>query len=614
MSHQVPSDSQPKMRQGRYLWVALGVTTAVWIPMFAVRVSAHQANVDDFGYALLSRQLLHSPDIVTALLNTGQTAPLVPALAIPGVAAHGVYGAMAVELPILLLLVAGAFVLARNWLNPWAAVVTSLLVGLNGAALSYSVMLNFALATTTAVVWCFASYVNSERFQSWRWSLILGVAFAALLLSRSVAPIYAVPFVGVVVADLIIGWRRHRPSSVLPMVSAVAVVLVVAGPWWLLSGPRAMHYLLNAGYQPSSGYTAHGAELSPSAIVQRSRWELENLGWTQSVFLAVAVLATVWAIFRHRTELRLTRLWMPAVWATLTLLILSSSANPGTAFGLPVLAIVIFLCAVVLSQRVRRWPVALLVAVVALSVGITAEFSSSTDAWWHGPPYRLDVIAAGGAARTDVDRLNAQVARAVGPSTALLAVNDPIVNGFGLDWYALPAARIKLPKSTEKALAGLPYSRYLIMGTPSYVFAPLIQQSAVEAAAIRDGFKPLQKWTMEGGNNVVLWERGLPTSHVVVGPPKTRVLSPKRNSSLSGSTFPVASASGIIGIARVEFDITGGSLKSPLIISAQLTPYGWIGGLQTTDLPNGRYAITSTATDPTGKSSRSPAVVFQIVN
>jgi hypothetical protein len=614
MRHQVPSDSQSDLLQKRHLLVALGVTTAVWIPMFAVRISAHQANVDDFAYAALTRHLLHSADIVTALLHTGQNAPLVPALVLPGVAIDGVYGAMAVELPILLLLVAGTFVLARNWLSPWPAVVTSLLVSLNEAALSYSVMLNFALAATAAVVWCFASYVKSERFQSWPWSLIFGIAFAALLLSRTVAPVYAVPLVVAVLADLIIGWRTHPPRGVLPMVAAIAVVLIVAGPWWLVSGSNAIHYLLNAGYQPSSGFTAHGADLSPSTIVQRSRLELTNLGWTQSVFLAVAVITALWAIFRHRSELRLTRLWMLAVWAILTLLVLSSSDNPGTAFGLPVLAIVVFLCAVVLAQWVRRWPLALVVAVVALFVGITAEFSSSTDGWWHGPPYRLGVIAAGGTARTNVDQLDAQVARAVGPSTALLAVNSPILNGNGLDWYALPTARIESPNSSEIAVKGLPYSRYLITGNFSYVYAPLIEQSVVESAAFRDGFKPLRSWTMEGGDSVLLWERGLRKAHVLVGPPKTRVLSPKANSSLSGSKFLVASASGTIGIARVEFDITGGSLRSPLIVSAQPFPYGWIGGLQTTDLPNGRYAVTSVATDPDGKSSRSRAVSFRIVN
>jgi hypothetical protein len=229
------------------------VLCVLWVALFVIRIHAHQANVDDYYYASVTRGLTRASDPLTALLHTGQNSPLVLLLALPGVRFFGVYGGIFVDLPLLLLLGAGVFVLAGRWLSPFGAAITTLAVALNTAVLSYAVMFNFALASTAAVVWCFAAYVRCERFTNWRWSLTFGIAFAALILSRSIAPAYAVPLFLVLAVDLVVGARRLGTLPGRPALGAAAIVLVLAGPWWALSGHALWHYLTFAGSQSSSG-------------------------------------------------------------------------------------------------------------------------------------------------------------------------------------------------------------------------------------------------------------------------------------------------------------------------------------------------------------------------
>src|SRR5581483_6552249 len=105
------------------LVVLLAGAVAAWLPLYLQRRRAHQPNVDDYLYTLVSRQIAHAgsfSDVIHALLHTGQTAPLVVALSAP-LAVHGVDAAAAVELPLLFLLAASAWLLARRWISPWPA-------------------------------------------------------------------------------------------------------------------------------------------------------------------------------------------------------------------------------------------------------------------------------------------------------------------------------------------------------------------------------------------------------------------------------------------------------------------------------------------------------------
>jgi hypothetical protein len=505
--------------------MVLFITALVWVPSFILRVQAHQSNVDDFLYTGVARQLTVSPtDFVRGVLLSGQNSPLVPMLSALGARLYGVYGAMAMELPLLLLLVAGAYVLARIWLGPFAAALTSVVVGCNHAVMSYAVMLNFAVASTAAIVWSFATYFRSDHLRDWRWSFGFGIATAALLLSRSVAPVYFVPLVVVVGVDIVVDLRRRGQRSWQPALGAIAVLIVLAGPWWLFSGGTSLHYLLSAGYQPSSGYVTHGAQLTPSSVVQRITWSLYDLGWFQAVVLGIGVgFALIVSVLR--SDLRRQRgVCAMTAWIVLTILLLASSGNQGTGFAIPVLTIVIILSATLIGnltakQKTRSFirngrlgsGVALFAVVVVLGVGVASIASTSSDPWWPAAPYRLEVVESGGSSRTNIDALTAEVAQAVGTSHTIVARDDDIFNTNGLVWEAeshglRSGLERDIPHNTQAVIEALPGADTLVTGNSQFPYWQ-IDQIAVEAAAVRDGFKPIHEWHVGPGNTVVLWKR-----------------------------------------------------------------------------------------------------------
>jgi hypothetical protein len=593
------------------------VLCVLWVALFVVRIHAHQANVDDYYYASVTRGLTRASDPVTALLHTGQNSPLVLLLALPGVRFFGVYGGIFVDLPLLLLLGAGVFVLARRWLSPFGAAITTLAVALNTAVLSYAVMFNFALASTTAVVWCFAAYVRCERFTNWRWSLTFGIAFAALILSRSIAPAYAVPLLLVLAVDLVVGARRLGTLPGRPALGAAAIVLVLAGPWWAVSGHALWHYLTFAGYQSSSGYTSRGLSLTPATVVDRVKLELMSPGWAESVIIGLLVLAALVQVVRDRRARQLNQLWVLAAWVVVALLVLSSSGNPGTAFGLPLIAVTIVACAVVLGRTVevgrRVFPAIL---VVLLCVGAASQFTSSRSFWWHGPPYRLAVLAAGGSTRTNVDALTASVAQTLPAGNAITAMDGPIINANGLKWYARVGTHI-VPiagtDSTLSALSLLSSARSLVTGSALRSFNSSLDQSAVERQAFRAGYRPTRVWNASPIVNVVVWERGAKALRAAVLPPVVRVIKPSSGSALTGQlSYLVASVSDVLGISHATFEIRGATLAHPVTMAAVSFPYGWISVLKTDTLAKGTYTITCSAEDVTGAKSTSKPITVKV--
>jgi hypothetical protein len=607
--------------QGRWRWLvyALALVAAVWVVLFIWRVHANQPNVDDYWYAWTAKSLLQG-DPIRAFLHTGQTAPLVPAMASVGARAWGIPGALAIELPLLLLLVAGSYALARTWLRPEAAMVLAMVAGLNTAVLGYSMMLNFAVASTTAVIWCFVSYQRSNHLRKLRWALLFGVAMAALALSRTIAPVYFAPLVLVVGCDYVIDIRRTGEAWRWPAFAALGVVVVVAGPWWLVSGHDALHYLSNAGYSPSSGFASRGATLTPSAIATRISDELSYLGQFQGLVLAGALVATAIVAFVNRRRFIFHSLWMLAVWSVLTLLVLSTSSNSGTAFGLPVIAMVIVLCGAVLGQLpTRALGLALAPLAGVVIIGLLFQFSSSTNSWFPGPPYRVQVVLAGGTSRTNVGLINDQVADAVGDSRTLLVHNDAILNENGFQWsrgmltgVVNPALG---PTGTASAISDLPHVGALITGGSQAPFFGSLDQVALYEAAERDGFRPYKIWIVSPHNNVIVWRRRT-TAGQRLPLPRTTMLRIKPGSSAAGGSYSLDALASqpLGGVAGVQFQITGPTLAQAVVITARGSYFGWTGNWDTTAVPNGTYMIRSVATDVFGQSARSSPLVVHVDN
>ncbi len=83
--------------------------------------------------------------------------------------------------------------------------------------------------------------------------------------------------------------------------------------------------------------------------------------------------------------------------------------------------------------------------------------------------------------------------------------------------------------------------------------------------------------------------------------PSTSVLVPSSGATLSGSTYLDASAT---NATSVEFLLFGGTYgySAPVACTATLTYYGWLCSWNTTDVPNGSYALVSEASGTDGSA------------
>ena len=408
---------------------------------------------------------------------------------------------------------------------------------------------------------------------------------------------------------------RRRPAW-WPAVAALGTILVVAGPWWVVSGRQAVHYLRYAGYQASSGYTTGGFNLSFESIIQRTRHELLNMGQAEALVLSVVVVLTIALLIVRRPFRQLVQLWLLAAWVVMTLLILSSSANTGTAFGLPLIAVTIVGCAAVLGTSLHfasRWFWGAFV--VVLLAGAASQLSSSTNSWWRAAPYRLEVAEDGGTSRTNVDLLTQQVARSLGPGFAVTTLNSAIFNSNGLTWYATPSTRLIRPlgaQSTAYVLDNLYRVDYLITGDSLAPYDTFIDQPLIETAAFRAGFRPVRRWVVSKDADVILWKRHGPELAVATAPPTAAVVKPRSGAALRGSQYVVASAQSPIGISKVTILVTGSSLAQPVTVRTELFFYGYIGLLDTTKLRPGSYVASCEAVTTNGTPGRCPPVPFTV--
>jgi hypothetical protein len=96
--------------------------------------------------------------------------------------------------------------------------------------------------------------------------------------------------------------------------------------------------------------------------------------------------------------------------------------------------------------------------------------------------------------------------------------------------------------------------------------------------------------------------------------PTTSVIVPSNGASLSGSQTLDATASDNVGVTKVEFRASGGSLNQALIATATPTYYGWLAVWDTTTVPNGTYTLQSVAYDASGNSGRSAGITITVAN
>jgi hypothetical protein len=100
-------------------------------------------------------------------------------------------------------------------------------------------------------------------------------------------------------------------------------------------------------------------------------------------------------------------------------------------------------------------------------------------------------------------------------------------------------------------------------------------------------------------------------------PPTTSVLIPSSGATLNGTTAVLdasASAFNGVGIAKVQFVLTGGTYNQTPIATAAVTLYGYIAFWDTTTVTNGVYTLQSLATDGSGNTTYSAGITITVSN
>ena len=124
----------------------------------------------------------------------------------------------------------------------------------------------------------------------------------------------------------------------------------------------------------------------------------------------------------------------------------------------------------------------------------------------------------------------------------------------------------------------------------------------------RDGYV-LVNFKQFYGSTLLVYQSALPT---------TSVLVPSDETTLSGTSatlvaIAISNRAGV-GITKVQFVLSGGSYSKRVIGTAAFTAAGSFLAWNTTNVPNGTYALQSLATDGAGFAGYSQAISIKVDN
>ena len=97
-------------------------------------------------------------------------------------------------------------------------------------------------------------------------------------------------------------------------------------------------------------------------------------------------------------------------------------------------------------------------------------------------------------------------------------------------------------------------------------------------------------------------------------PPTTSIVLPSSSGTVSGETVVDAVASSAIGISKVQYEVTGGTLTNFVVATGSPTIYGYLAYWNTGPIPNGAYALTSVATDSANQVATSAPLTVTVSN
>lgn len=551
--HSAPS-AQPQhqgARRGSHLFAAaavLVVVTVAWLVAYTRRLQLGFANVDDNLYALQTLRYLRAleADGLAGLAESwqqfGNNSPFVPTLAmLPASFSAEPLHLVVVQLPLLLLLVVAVAGLGRqlglgattSWLVAGAVTTTA-------PVLEYAVMLHFGLASTLGVVAALAAYLASDRLRGRWWSALFGLALGVVAVARVIGPLY------VVVVLLVVGLHfvaereqlRRRLGSLL---LAAGSALLVAAPWWLVSGRAALTYLSGQGLDDSSVFVTEASVLERIYLrFRQTAGEQGMILWWLGVAAAAWLLWRLWRQWRRPHPsvawqdadtvigprpigLRPGSVLVVVATAFGGVLALSVSTNLGTAFALPLQTLFLILLGAAVTTLWVRGRAARAVALVAAGLVLVttalqfvpASSSVAASLWQVGAPADRQLRTALGCYCSLPSDLDERVVAVIGEDATLLVRDDAALNAQSL-LYAAEMQGLTLALNggeAEEATAGQTAYAHVVTGSTRASYRTgdeLSSDPDDEAVLIAAGYRIVLDEQLSPQNRVTVWSLEAP--------------------------------------------------------------------------------------------------------
>ncbi len=89
---------------------------------------------------------------------------------------------------------------------------------------------------------------------------------------------------------------------------------------------------------------------------------------------------------------------------------------------------------------------------------------------------------------------------------------------------------------------------------------------------------------------------------------------PRNGSTLHGRQFLDVRVSDLFDVRKVDYVLNGPGLQGDTFATGIQTSYGWIGGWNTSTVPNGSYTIEAKVRDSGGRSVMTAPVEVRVEN
>ena len=495
----------------------------------------------------------------------GPLLPFVTSLAYP-IVGRGIFGSLLV-LPLFFAgLVGATFGLARRLVSDSWAVVAALAVAALPAVTDYTRLFHFALPATACMTAALWALVRSEGFRRIGWAAAFGLFVALTLLSRTMTVAYIPGFVLAAGTVFLVG-APELGVRLRNLAVAVGTTGLIAGPWYIRNARSVYDLLLNSGYgEGATPFGHHYPIASWGYWTKELRLDLAYMWLPLAAALLICFgLALAYFVARRPRLIQAGRPRSARAAAVLGLvlvvlegyLVLTSSRNEGTGFGLPWVPALVIL-GVTAAASIPAWTVRVALAgvLVVVSVGAVLSKSGSVE-----PLAKVRTVAVPGLGRvsltdgrgiiqTEVAGDGYDIGRVTQPLPVLhrrwlpLARDvvgwslrraeqrgQPLHLTLGLDDRIFANSRLILAAqlwfhrflpvdylrafpdgdtvaSYRRQLVSPQVENALITGNPPPVTT--ITRRKVEAAARSLGFIPVKSFTMPDGRTIWIWWRERP--------------------------------------------------------------------------------------------------------